>query len=118
MPLTRNALKHKKVRSVACGPAGAGWLEGLLVEQDANCDRLVAAGNGQHIQRLASSALPRVAPFHQGGAGCCPRGINTTSTMWRTVGAVPFNSQVVFRAQAELHAAYAAALAKEGAVRS
>ena len=46
MPLTRNALKHKKVRSVACGPAGAGWLEGLLVEQDANCDRLVAAGNG------------------------------------------------------------------------
>ena len=45
-------------------------------------------------------------------------GIISTSTMWRTVGAAPFNSQVVFRAQAELHAAYAAALAKEGAVRS
>jgi hypothetical protein len=39
MSLTRNALKHKKVRSVACGPAGAGRLEGLQVEQDANCDR-------------------------------------------------------------------------------
>ena len=62
MPLTRNTLKHKKVRSVACGPAGAGWLEGLLVEQDANCDRLVAAGNGKHVQRLASSALPRALP--------------------------------------------------------
>ncbi len=31
----------------------------------------------------------------------------STSTMWRTVGAVPFNSQVVFKAQAEQHAAYA-----------
>ena len=31
----------------------------------------------------------------------------STSTMWRTVGAAPFNSQVVFKAQAEQHAAYA-----------
>ena len=37
-------------------------------------------------------------------------------TMLRTVGAAPFNSQVVFKAQAELHAAEEAAAAeKEGA---
>ena len=34
--------------------------------------------------------------------------------MWRTVGAVPFNSQVVFKAQAEQEASDAAALAEKG----
>ena len=37
----------------------------------------------------------------------------TTSTMWRTVGAVPFNSQVVFKAAAELEAAEAAVAAEK-----
>ena len=103
MPLTRSALKHKKVRSVTGGSGpGAGRLEGLQVEHDANCDQLV-------VQRLVSSALPRAHPSTeeaQDAALVVERKI-TPSSMPRTVGAVPFNSQVVFKAQAEQHAAYA-----------
>ena len=119
MPLTRNALTHKKVRSVAGGSGpGAGRLEGLQLEHDANCDRLVASGmvNTFSASLPVHSHVARPSTEEEQVAALVATGKITTSTMWRTVGAVPFNSQVVFKAAAELEAAEAAAAAeKEGA---
>ena len=100
MPLTRNALKHKKVRSVAGGSGpGAGRLEELQVQHDANCDRLVAAG----MVSTFSATLPvhshvaRPSTEEEQIAGLVAAGSITASSLWRTVGATPYNSDVVFK---------------------
>ena len=103
--LARELVGLRGCRSSRTRTATVWWLQGMVSTFSASLPVHF------HVSRPPSTKEEQVAAL-------VATGIISTSTIWRTAGAVLFNSQVVFRAQAELHAAYAAALAKEGAVRS
>jgi hypothetical protein len=89
MSLTRNALKHKKVRSVACGPAGAGRLEGLQVEQDANCDRGGCREWSAHSAPRFQLTIPSCRAFPSRRSRTCPRGNRNNLDIDHVEGLVP-----------------------------
>ena len=115
----RSESKYKKVWSVTGGSGQrAGRLEGLQLDHDANCGRLVAAGMVKTFSASLAVHSHVAYPCTEEGqvAVFVTAGNTTTLTMWRTVSAAPFNSQFVFKAQAVLHTAEEAAAAeKEGA---
>lgn len=108
MPLTRASLGHKKVRSVIGGQGPeAAALAALQVEHDKNCDDVIAAGfiNTFTSNLPTHSHVGRPSTEEEQIKALVKAGSITASSLWRVVGATPYNAEVVFKAQAAIIAA-------------